>query len=111
METTRFYHVAHESYEVGDPIYSRQRCRDHGIETPWKWDYDESVYDDADTISLFRDLEDAQEFAEEFPGVILAVDLPADEADRRECEIRLSRNREGFDIVMWEIPAECVTIL
>lgn len=107
----RFYHVADASYNAGSPLFSRSRCVELGIETPWKWEFDEAEYADGALISLFQKLEDAEDLQATFGGPVLAVDLPDDPQERAEWGIALTKDAEGFAAVRYSIPGELITII
>lgn len=103
-----FWHIAHPTWQPGEPL----RCRDDliadGHEIPWLWpDADEGT--DCDRVCLFPDTEfgrrDAGWLLDDRPGYrIVRVDLPDD--------VELTRaDWEDFPAVFGEIDAEHLTEL
>lgn len=69
----RCYHVAHESWEPGQPLVCRDRLGDAA--PPWKWEAAEEGFD-SDVVCLFDDLDAARDFQRLYGGRLVAVDLP-----------------------------------
>jgi len=97
-----YYHIAGKGYNEGEALYSYDRQLEMGLSPEWKWD-EESEGLDTDLVCLFDSRTEAQEFADEFGGTMLAIEITDDE-DR----LRMVTNDEGYRAVFNAIPAELI---
>lgn len=100
----QFYHVAPANFRVGDDLLCYNELEAQGYDVAWKWEDAEDGFD-GDVVCLFRSLDDARLFVEDFlpTGQILSVDLSG--ADN----VRLVTVSEGYDAALTRIPAEYIT--
>ena len=99
-----YYHVASRDYTKGEPLLCWDRLAELGAvtEADWRWaDADPGF--DGDVVCLFETMGEAQEFAAEHGGIILAVDVPDDQQQY------IVRVEEGYPAMPGEVPAEWIT--
>lgn len=101
------YHVAPDTYQTGDDLYSYiELWIRTGEEPEYKWqEMDKDFYTDsldANVVCMFDTLAEAEQFQAENGGKILAIDLP-DWAS--EEGVTLTTVDEGFAAVYHRIPA------
>jgi len=112
-----YYHVTGPEYREGDPLLSRGRQRDVGIETPWKWGEAEEGFDE-DAVAVFDSLSDARRFKLDFlpKGRILKIVVDQEDIDnpiswqtrRGIVSPQAITLEEGFTAFTEGIPAEWI---
>lgn len=102
-----YFHVAGPGYEEGEPLRSYRALVERGFEPEWKWeDVDPAYYQDADKVALHDSFAEARDFASEWGGRILQVDIPEDA--RSMYGLKGGVNEEGYPFVWTEIPADLI---
>ena len=97
----RYYHVAPESYQEGEDLYSYDSLVEQGQAPPWKWG--RYCHAETDVVALFCHPWDAVKFQEDHGGTIYAVELPPE----FETE-HVRRNKEKFPCVKDRVPGKYV---
>ncbi len=123
---SRYYHIADESYQEGEPLLSWNKQKEMGMEPTWKWDDAEEGYD-GDMVSLARSDGEADEVRQHIGrGKKLVVDIPDDfESRDRDAEAAASaewpytrgkghprfiqQNSEGYPAVRDFVPASWIS--
>lgn len=102
----RYWHIAHPTWQPGEPL----RCRDNlladGHELPWLWEAPDGT--DGEIVCLFPDTEEGREEATWLHGdrpdyQIVRIDLP-DDYDMTRAYM------EPYPAVYGEIPAGFLTV-
>lgn len=105
----RFWHIAHPTWQPGEPLRCRDELVAEGYDIPWLWDEaDEGT--DTDRVCLFPDTAQGRLHAgwllHDRPGYhIVRIDLPDDH------DLIITRATwEDYPAVLGEIPAEYLTL-
>lgn len=109
-ETVTFWHVAHESYQAGQPLICRAELAAAGDAPEWGWGDDATEGFDPDVVCLFRDTADERDEADALwfsrpTGILLRVELPTEIAEN------LATVEEGYAAAFDRIDAEYITII
>lgn len=108
-----YFHVVGEGYAPGDDLMSYSQLEAEGRAPAWKWDFDPADYPDRDDVALFDNFAEAEEFAREYGGTILRVDVPDGTEEFGVSGlgvygVRGGINNEGYSYIGPQIPAEWV---
>ncbi len=115
----RYYHVAGEHYEIGEPLLCYDRLTEMGIEIEPHWEGAEPGYD-GDVVCLYETLAEAEQHMRWHDGyTLLSVDVPDNEDERiyrdpyngQWYELRMTRVVEGYPAAYDMIPAEWITVI
>lgn len=106
---TTYWHVAHDSYQDGSALISRDHQDYYGISTPWKWGDDADEGTDGGVICLFPDTPGGRQEAgwlwyENPAYVLLRVEIDED------CYI-VTEVEEGYPAVENKISARDITVV
>jgi hypothetical protein len=105
---TRYWHIAHPTWEPDEPLMARDRLAEEGRAPEWLWD-EAPEGTDCDRVCLFPDTDEgrqeAQWMLDDRPGYhIVRVDLPDDH------DLTMIRAEwEPYPAVFAQIPAEYLT--
>jgi hypothetical protein len=80
MTEETYYHVASENYHEGDPLFCFNKLQEFDFDVEWKWQEADEGWD-TDVVCVFDEIEDAQEFKEEYGGKLLKITVSQEDID------------------------------